>query len=93
MYIPGIFVGPGVQKGKEAPYYYSDTDFAPTALNALGLKKGRYMYGHIIEELYTTVEEDGYNDDMIPVEEMEVSHQRDKIFAEDTVLGKYFASL
>lgn len=32
--------------------YVSNRDLAPTALNALGLQKGKYMTGRILEEAY-----------------------------------------
>lgn len=52
MYIPALFMGPGVRKGYTLPLYISNKDFAPTALNALGLMPGKYMTGRILEELY-----------------------------------------
>ena len=52
MYIPALFMGPGVKKGYKIPDYTTDKDFAPTALNALGLKQGEFMVGRVVEEIY-----------------------------------------
>ena len=37
MYIPALFMDPGVRKGYTLPLYISNKDFAPTALNAYDL--------------------------------------------------------
>eukprot|EP00054_Salpingoeca_dolichothecata_P031821 m.264715 g.264715 ORF g.264715 m.264715 type:complete len:310 (+) comp28163_c0_seq1:70-999(+) len=52
MYIPALFWGPGVKAGFKDPVYVTDADFAPTALNALGLQPGEFMQGRILEEIY-----------------------------------------
>ena len=52
MYIPALFMGPQVKKGYQITSYTTDKDFAPTALNALGLHPGQYMVGKVIEEIY-----------------------------------------
>ena len=52
MYIPALFMGPGVQKSYNITSYVTDKDFGPTAMNALGLKPGKYMQGKIVEEIY-----------------------------------------
>ena len=54
MYIPALFMGPQVKKGYQISGYTPDKDFAPTALNALGLHPGQYMVGKVVEEIYTT---------------------------------------
>ena len=54
MYIPALFVGPGVQKGYNITSYTTNKDFAPTALNALGLQPGKYMVGKVLEEIYSS---------------------------------------
>ena len=43
MYIPALFMGPQVKKGYQISGYTTDKDFAPTALNALGLHPGEYL--------------------------------------------------
>ena len=40
MYIPALFMEPQVKKGYQISGYTTDKDFAPTALNALGLHLG-----------------------------------------------------
>ena len=45
-------MGPKVKKGYTIGGYSSNTDIAPTALNALGLHSGKYMYGKVLEEVY-----------------------------------------
>ena len=52
MYIPALFMGPQVKKGYKISGYTTDKDFAPTALNALGLQPGKYMVGNVVEEIY-----------------------------------------
>jgi len=52
MYIPALYMGPGVKAGYTIAGYTSDKDFAPTALNALGLQPGKYMVGNVLEEIY-----------------------------------------
>ena len=52
MYIPALFMGPQVKKGYQITGYTTDKDFAPTALNALGLHPGQYMVGKVVEEIY-----------------------------------------
>jgi predicted AlkP superfamily pyrophosphatase or phosphodiesterase len=53
VYIPAIFYGAGVKKGCSLNQtYVTDQDFAPTMLNALGLNKGRFMRGKVVEALY-----------------------------------------
>ena len=54
MYIPALFMGPQVKKGYQISGYATDKDFAPTALNALGLHPGEYMVGKVVEEIYET---------------------------------------
>ena len=54
MYIPALFMGPQVKKGYQISGYTTDKDFAPTALNALGLHPGEYMVGKVVEEIYET---------------------------------------
>ena len=54
MYIPALFMGPQVKKGYQISGYTTDKDFAPTALNALGLHPGQYMVGKVVEEIYET---------------------------------------
>ena len=53
MYIPALFMGPGVKQGHTIQAYTTNKDFAPTALNALGLQPGPYMVGNIVEEMYS----------------------------------------
>ena len=45
-------MGPGVKQGFRNTKYTSNIDFAPTALNALGLDPGEFMTGRIVEEIY-----------------------------------------
>ena len=52
MYIPALYMGPGVKEGYNITTYTTDKDFAPTALNALGLQAGKYMVGKVVEEIY-----------------------------------------
>lgn len=52
MYIPALFMGPGVKPGYQIVGYTSDEDFAPSALNALGLLPGEYMVGRVVQEIY-----------------------------------------
>lgn len=52
MFIPALFMGPQVKKGYQITSYTTDKDFAPTALNALGLHPGQYMVGKVVEEIY-----------------------------------------
>ena len=52
MYIPALYLGPGVKQGYKITQYTSNKDFAPTALNALGLKPGEFMTGRVLEEIY-----------------------------------------
>ena len=52
MYIPALFMGPKVKNGYQITNYTTDKDFAPTALNALGLQPGKYMVGNVVEEIY-----------------------------------------
>ena len=52
MYIPALFMGPGVKPGLKITSYVTDKDFAPTALNALGLQPGKYMVGRVVEDIY-----------------------------------------
>lgn len=52
MYIPALYLGPGVKQGYKITQYTSNKDFAPTALNALGLKPGEFMTGRVVEEIY-----------------------------------------
>ena len=52
MYIPALYMGPGVKAGYTIGNYTTDKDFAPTVLNALGLQPGKYMVGHVVEEIY-----------------------------------------
>ena len=52
MFIPALFMGPGVIPGTAIKSYVTDKDFAPTALNALGLQPGKYMVGRIVEDIY-----------------------------------------
>lgn len=52
MYIPALFMGPGVKKGYKISSYTTDKDFAPTALNALGVKPGDFMVGKVVQEIY-----------------------------------------
>ena len=53
MYIPALFMGPGVMQGYSISNYTTNKDFAPTALNALGVTPGKFMVGNIVEEIYT----------------------------------------
>ena len=59
MYIPVLFMGPKVKKGHHITNYTTVKDFAPTALNALGLQPGRYMDGNVVEEIYVPMNIDG----------------------------------
>ena len=52
MFIPALFMGPGVKPGSTITSYVTDKDFAPTALNALGLQPGKYMVGRVVEDIY-----------------------------------------
>ena len=52
MYIPALFMGPGVKPGLTIKNYVNNKDFAPTALNALGLQPGKYMVGRVVEDIY-----------------------------------------
>ena len=52
MYIPALFMGPKVKNSYQITSYTTDKDFAPTALNALGLQPGKYMVGNVVEEIY-----------------------------------------
>ena len=52
MYIPALFMGPRVKQNYRITNYTTDKDFAPTALNALGLHPGKYMVGKVVEEIY-----------------------------------------
>ena len=52
MFIPALFMGPGVKSGTTITSYVTDKDFAPTALNALGLQPGKYMVGRVVEDIY-----------------------------------------
>lgn len=52
MYIPALFMGPGVKQGYQIAGYTNDEDFAPSALNALGLQPGKYMVGKVVQEIY-----------------------------------------
>ena len=52
MDIPALFVGPGVKSNTKLTGYISIKDFAPTALNALGLRPGVYMTGKVVEDIY-----------------------------------------
>ena len=47
--IPILLMGPKVKQGYNIASPTSITDVAPTALNALGLKAGKYMVGKVIE--------------------------------------------
>ena len=49
MYIPALFMGPGVKPGLTITSYVTDKDFAPTAL---GLQPGKYMVGRVVEDIY-----------------------------------------
>ena len=53
MYIPALYLGPGVKQGFKDTKSTSNKDFAPTALNALGLDPGEFMTGRIVEEIYS----------------------------------------
>ena len=53
MSIPALYMGPGVKKGFKNTKSTSNKDFAPTALNALGLDPGEFMTGRIVEEIYS----------------------------------------
>jgi len=50
--IPAIFYGSGAKDGVTVSDTISNKDFAPTALNALGLKPGQYMHGNVLSEIY-----------------------------------------
>ena len=50
--IPILLMGPHVKQGYTIGGYSSNTDVAPTALNALGLNPGKYMIGKVLEEVY-----------------------------------------
>lgn len=50
--IPLLFMGPKIKRGHTITGYRSITDIAPTALNALGLKPGKYMVGKVLEDIY-----------------------------------------
>ncbi|XP_011404473.1 PREDICTED: uncharacterized protein LOC105313051 [Amphimedon queenslandica] len=52
IFIPALFLGPGVRRGASLTNFISLIDFGPTALNALGLKPGVHMRGHVIKEIY-----------------------------------------
>ena len=52
MYIPALFMGPSVKPGLAIKSYVNNKDFAPTALNALGLQPGKYMVGRVVEDIY-----------------------------------------
>ena len=52
IFIPALFLGPGVRRGASLSNFISLVDFAPTALNALGLEPGVQMRGHVIKEIY-----------------------------------------
>lgn len=52
MYVPALFMGPGVKQGYQIAGYTSVKDFAPSALNALGLQPGKHMQGKLVEEIY-----------------------------------------
>ena len=52
MFIPALFMGPEVKSGTTISNYVTDKDFAPTALNALGLQPGKYMIGRVVEDIY-----------------------------------------
>ncbi len=52
MYIPTLYMGPGVQQGAKITDYVTNKDIAPTAINALGLKPGKWMVGRVLEEIY-----------------------------------------
>lgn len=52
MRIPALFMGPQVKKGYQISSYTTDKDFAPTALNALGLRPGQYMVGRVVDDIY-----------------------------------------
>ena len=52
MFIPALFMGPGVKPRTTITSYVTDKDFAPTALNALGLQPGKYMVGRVVEDIY-----------------------------------------
>lgn len=52
IFIPALFLGPGVRRGAKLNQFIGIMDFAPTALNALGLQPGVHMRGHIVKEIY-----------------------------------------
>lgn len=52
IHIPALFMGPGVKPGFSITSYMTSKDFAPTALNALGLQPGKYMVGRVLEDIY-----------------------------------------
>ena len=45
-------MGPQVKQGYTMKEYTTNTDIAPTVLNALGLQPGKYMIGKVLEEAY-----------------------------------------
>ena len=51
--IPILALGPKVRQGYAITGYSSITDIAPTALNALGIRPGKYMVGKVLDEIYT----------------------------------------
>ena len=52
MFIPALFWGAGVKPGLTISRYVTDKDFAPTALNAIGLQPGKFMVGRVVEDIY-----------------------------------------
>jgi len=52
MYVPAIFSGPGVMNSNLTDVMLTNRDFAPTALNALGLQPTQYMLGRIVQQIY-----------------------------------------
>jgi predicted AlkP superfamily pyrophosphatase or phosphodiesterase len=52
IFIPALFLGPGVRRSATLTRYISIMDFTPTGLNALGLRPTDEMRGKIVEEIY-----------------------------------------
>ena len=51
MHIPAIFHGPGIAPDTTVTLY-SETAIAPSALSALGVEPGEFMFGKVFDQVY-----------------------------------------
>jgi predicted AlkP superfamily pyrophosphatase or phosphodiesterase len=48
IYVPALFMGPGIPSARNFTQYVNNIDFAPTVLSFLGLNPGKYMEGKVL---------------------------------------------